>query len=243
MGVAETLLSPSAKAPCFMHPEGQGGVPPKSSDLFVFQFWPATVTIDYSPNYAEKQIPGASHPLYQWISGGGRSITFQAQFVAEIDEVVQGALAITAGALPAPAANAAIPSGRYTVDVGAALARLHSYMMPSYGGSGANAGLAVAPPRMRLYFPGMDLGGGSPNRGYADVLTILRSAPITVQKCHPDGSVMLAEVSLQFSEVVQTNVSDGVAIRYVSREDFERRGSTYRASLSAQRSAEAFVAG
>jgi len=240
MGIADRVLSAAGKVPCFMHPEAPGFSAP--SDIFVFQFWPQTVTIDYTPNYAEKQIPGASHPLYQWISGGGRSITFQAQFVSEVDVNFADLLRLTdAGAAAAVEAARFTPSEKYIVDVGAALARLQSYMMPTYLQSGANKGRAVAPPRMKLYFPGMSLGGGSANKGIDEVLTILRSAPITIQSCHPDGSPKLAEVSLQFAEVIQSSRGTGSAIRYVDRKDFEKRGKRYRASVFSQHAAETFA--
>jgi len=250
MSVVDRALSAGSRAACFMHPETSGVKPPKDEDLFVFQFWPATFAVDYSPNYSEKQIPGASNPLYQWISGGGRSITFTAQFVSEVDVIAATLISgfdPTAGVALASTINQFGPSARYSVDVGAAIARLQGFMMPTYGSdNGANKGVAVAPPRMRVYFPGMGLGGGSANLPKDDVLCIMRSGPVTITACHPDGSPKIAEVSLQFSEVVQQSAggsgSSGTAIRYIDARDFSVRGKRYRASVSSQATAQAFVA-
>ena len=99
MGVLDYVSQPGQKV-AYLFPEipftpgtaqsidPTGGlVPPgKLQDVFVFQFWPQQVSDNYQVNYATKNIPGASHPLYQWTGGGGRTISFEATFVSEIAE-------------------------------------------------------------------------------------------------------------------------------------------------------------
>lgn len=52
-----------------------------------FQYFPETLSDTKAVNYSRKNIPGGSHPLYQWISGGERIISFTAHFSCDTDLV------------------------------------------------------------------------------------------------------------------------------------------------------------
>ena len=45
-----------------------------------FQFNPSEIGDDKSASYADIAIPGISHPRHQYISGGGRRVTFKLSF-------------------------------------------------------------------------------------------------------------------------------------------------------------------
>jgi hypothetical protein len=211
------------------------------SDLFVFQFWPSQVTDNYTPNYATKQIPGASHPLYQWVSGAGRDISFTANFVSEVREdslTIQGATsntsfssriaasgagAITRGALALGAAF--LPSSRYTVNVAGALASLQQYLYPSYNTQLASKGTTKPPKKLILVLPGTKLGRAEDADG---VLCILKSANVTMESWFPSGELRAASVALQFAEIVQYTSSSVSNIRYIGSEAYTALANTYK---------------
>ena len=161
-----------------------------SSGVFVFQYWPSQVRDTQAAEYNTRQIPGGSHPLYQWISGGERLIGFEAVFTSEIDEsrALNGA-ALTTGVL-------SIPSSKCSVNVGAAINKLQSYMYPSYGDDGA----ATPPPRLHLCFPGTRIGRANDEDA---ILCILKRCDVTQESFYPGGAIRIATVTLEFAEVVQ----------------------------------------
>jgi hypothetical protein len=220
--VSQGILSTSDPRSAFLFPESSiGGVGiPGNDGAFVFQYWPETIEDNYNPNYAERQIPGGSHPLYQWTGGSGRDITFTAVFTAEVDA------GITRGAIgkPNPAITALTPSARYTVDVRGALNRLRSFMLPDYNGTGFNINTLASPPKkFYLVLQGTRLGG---SKDY--ILCILRSAPITYQACFPNGTPRIAEVSLTCTEIVQqTSTAGSSSVQFVGRSPFETDGQFY----------------
>jgi len=220
--VTQGLLSTSDPRSAFLFPESSiGGTSiPGDDQVFVFQYWPETIEDSYSPTYGDRQIPGGSHPLYQWTGGSGRDITFTATFTAEVD------VGVTRGAFGTrnPAITELTPSARYTVDVRAALNRLRSLMLPDYNGTGSNINTLASPPKkFYLVLQGSRLGG---NKDY--ILCILRSAPITYQASFPNGTPRMAEVSLTCTEIVQqTSTAGSSSIRFIGRGPFEKDGAFY----------------
>lgn len=191
---------------------GRAGDP----EIFVFQYWPESVTDTETPRYAEKEVPGASHPLYQWTGGSGREITFTAIFTAEVDDETTANLASN------PAGSVILPSARYTVDVNAAISRLKTYMRGSYPMGSLNQA-TKAPPRLRLVLDGTELGGENES-----VLVIIKSAPVTYEAWFPSGKPRVASVQLTFAEVVQRIEGEKSQIVYVGRTPFETPAKRYR---------------
>jgi hypothetical protein len=219
-GVNQGLISTAAPQSAFVFPELSmpGQVP--LDDIFVFQYWPDTLEDSYSPEYSSKQIPGGTHPLYQWVGGTERSFTFTANFTAEIDK---GAVRFNQGTNPSGPIDI-LPSARYTVDIRAALNRLRSYMLPSYGGQGGDLNALTKPPkRLYLVLENTGLGGNKD-----EVLVILRSAPITYESWFPSGAPRVVQVALTFSEIVQRKAQEGSAIRFLDRSPFEDDGKYYK---------------
>lgn len=204
---------------------------PNPRDILHFQYWPQSLTDDYAVNYAEHQIPGGSHPLYQWVSGNGRTISFEAIFTSEINTTrgFAGAFSGLGGVSTiANLSSAIIPSSPYTVDITAAMSRLRSYMRADYP-KGGQQGLAAAPQILTLVVPGTKLNGKSDS-----VNVILRAAPITYEAWFPDGQPRVATVSLTFSEVVQLPTGSaaggdgaGSNVQFIGRKQFSSAGRDY----------------
>lgn len=209
-----SLLSTVDQRMCYIFPESQIGVHGGGEDL-VFQYWPETFDDSYTPDYAMKQVPGGSHPLFQWTGGSGRDISFIAQFTAEVDEGPVGA--------QRPNLTNVTPSARYNVDVRGALSKLRSFMLPSYTETGQVNSLVAPPKRLILVMEGTGIGG---NKDY--ISCILRGAPITYEALFPSGHPRIVSVSLTFSEIVQQQADTGSSITFIGRESFEQDGRNYR---------------
>lgn len=212
-------------------------------DVFVFQFWPDQVQDNYTPNWSTKNIPGGSHPIYQWTSGSGRDISFNAQFVSEIAENnglltdqtadfqsrIQRSTAQTpfqqigGAALLGPLL---LPSSRYNVNVSAAIAALQQYLYPDYVDNEQSGRYAKPPRKLVLVLPGTNLG-----RSVGDdaILCIMRSASVTMESFFPSGQLRAATVSLKFSEIVQQSSGDGQAsnIKYIGARSYQELARLY----------------
>lgn len=205
--------------------KGGGQTVSQNSALF-FQYWPGSLSDEHTVSYAEHVIPGGSHPLYQWTGGGGRTLSFEAIFVSELNtQKGSGALSGATAAL-ANAGAGLLPSGPHTVDVSAALSRLRSWMLPEYS-KGGRLGETTPPPILTLVFPNTRLAGTS------DLLqVILRSAPITIESWYPNGQIRVATVTLTFNEVVQSpsggGQSSATRVQFIGRDNFEVEGRKYR---------------
>lgn len=169
--------------------------------IFVFQFWPSQVQDSYEVEYASKMIPGGSNPLYQWVGGNGRTISFEATFTAEIDEGRAGDFqgGGTGGGGNAGLGATVLPSSRYTVDVAAAVNTLQHYQYPTYPEGGLK-GNTKPPTKLRLVLPGTKLGHGTSRD---DVLCFLKSSRVTYESWFPSGAIRVATVALEFVETVQ----------------------------------------
>jgi hypothetical protein len=204
-----------------MWPETKPGFPSTkrhNDDIFVFQYWPESLTDTESPRWSEKEVPGASHPLYQWTGGGARDISFTAVFTAEVDDASPVTLKSN------PGKSAVLSSARYTVNVKGAVAQIKTFLRGEYAQGGLDQ--ATKPPkRLYLVLEGSNLGGNSDA-----VLTILKSAPVTYEAWFPSGNPRVASIQMTFSECVQRMGGEGETsqIAYLGRRSFETIGSTYK---------------
>jgi len=240
------LLASDAPQSVYLFPTPTGGINSLASlpyqdsrdrQPLYFQYWPQSLSDDYQVEYAEHAIPGGSHPLYQWVGGRGRTLSFEAIFTAEINTNRNFTNAFGAGGGPAGAttnvgnsiANSLSPSSIYTVDVAAALSRIRAWMMPKYG-SGGRLGETDPPNILTLVFPKTKLGGSGALSDSVSV--ILRSAPITYESWFPDGTPRVATVALTFNEIVQTPSGSGqestTKVQFIGRDAFVTGGESYR---------------
>lgn len=204
-------------------PTGNGGVPAGFQEILHFQYWPQSLQDDYQVEYVEHQIPGGSHPLYQWVGGRGRTITFQAVFTSEINTKIDPTAAAAIPAALSP--TDLLPSKPYTTDVAAALSQLRAWMRPEYCTGGAD-GLTKPPPRLTLCIPGTEFNGSGGNT----MTVILRAAPITYEAWFPGGQPRIATVDLTLSEVIQVKGSEsepGSSVKFIGSSKFREHGQKY----------------
>ncbi len=154
---------------------------PETGNVRSFQFWPAEITDTSAVNYSAKTIPGANLPFYQWISGGEHKVAFSTMFAADI-KYDQG---VTSD-----------PEDKHTVNVAAATQYLRSLKEPTYV---QGKEYALPPPALYLCIPNVPIGPGLNDR----MLCVMTQCDITYKKEFPDGTPRLAEVSLEFAEILQ----------------------------------------
>ena len=166
------------------------------------QYFPESLSDSRAVNYETKEIPGGSHPLYQWVSGGERQLSLTAVFTQE-NRLVRDAAGVGFG-LPAevPSQNpfgVAFSPDKHSVDIRGAIAWLRQFTYPSY-----SQGLASPPLRVRLTFPGMRLSVVPGTAITSDsLMSIMTGCDVEYMQWWPDGVPKYATVSLSFSEIVQ----------------------------------------
>lgn len=149
------------------------------------QHWPSEVADNFSPNYAEKQIPGGSHPVYQWINGGARTISFNCTFSRDLQEKHH-------------------TDDKNNANIIGVKAWLRSLCSPDYGSGNP---YASPPPLVHLVFPGSRM---NMNNNDDNLLCFMSQCDLTDKKWFPDGTPRLMEASLGFTYSVQ-NPKTGIS--------------------------------
>ena len=184
----------------------------KDNNVFVFQYWPESVSDSDETTYSEKLIPGGSHPLQQWVGGGNRTISFDAVFTEEVEFNQQD---------PNASSRTFGPVGiseRYSVDVAAAIAKLRQHLYPEYTALSKNI-LAKPPNKLILVLPNTRIGHDSDA-----VPVILKSMNVNIESSFPSGRIRVATVSLSFTEIVQRGNGERASIRFVDRTRMFKEG-------------------
>lgn len=248
MGLIDIVAQPGQKI-AYLFPEVPFDSPTGAQSLsansgilqnvFVFQFWPQQVADRYQVNYATKQIPGASHPLYQWTGGGGRTISFDATFVTELAESnlnesksfnakIEASSGVTAGSAAGSISNTLqaglLPSSRYVVDVAGAVACLQRFLYGKYNNGIAKSGITEPPRKLYLVLPGTSIG----RKEKVDwILCILLRADVTFESFFPNGQPRVATVGLEFAEIIQHTVGAGSKIEYIGSDAYKELAAKY----------------
>jgi hypothetical protein len=118
-----------------------------------FQHYPATISVTNPPGWTSRDV-GLSHPLVGWGGGGGRSVTFTAEFTADEDLTIGTAGAFTNGGRFGVRPGVSERRARYSPDIRAALAWLTTFTKPE---KLLDGGL-LPPRRLRLTLEGCGLG-------------------------------------------------------------------------------------
>lgn len=160
----------------------------------VLQFWPESLAENKAPNWQNKEIPGSPIPLYQWMSGGERSLSFSAIFSRDMDGDI--------GTQGGPTED------KYNVDIDAAKAWLYLLSSSSYEKS-QDMEVAVAPPILWLSFLGSKIGynHAAPKlENYeldSGIYCIMTSLDFETRNWFPSGRPRLMSANLAFSETIQ----------------------------------------
>lgn len=201
------------------------------SQARAFQYFPEQLTDNRSVSIEEKYGIGSSHPIYQWIRGSAREITFDAVFTSEDAGLASSSVEDTVNQIkgwvknPAMAAVTAI-SGKAAVDkkhnqnIPAAINWLRSFTYPIYDSSRR----VTAPPKCALWFEGSGIGSFVQGVGSADVIPCLMTrCDVNYEAFFNNGTPRVATVSLQFVEIVQV----GKNWSYVNGLDVQTAGAAY----------------
>lgn len=200
VSLAEALIEgPESKLAQFTI-EGQneqGGTVP-GLEARALQFYPETINDAYSPQWIDKQIPGGSHPLKQWVSNAGRTINFQVILSRDILPV-DLLPAVAAFSQVNPQAEVNKPFNR---DIRDDIAFLRAFCYPTYGvDDSSGVTLAQAPPVALLNAPGLGWGID----GLDTIVAVMTACTVNYLRLFEEGFPRLATVDLAFSEIVQTN--------------------------------------
>lgn len=201
-----------------------------------FQYFPEQLTDNRSVSVEEKYGIGSSHPIYQWIRGSAREITFDAVFTADAPlELKKDPATDTIDAIrgwvknPAIAAATAIAGNKekdpkYNQGVAAAVNWLRSFTYPYYTKT-----RAIAPRRCVLWFENSGLGSFVEGVGGGSIIPcIMVRCDVTYEAFFNNGEPRVATVSLQFVETIQVSNS----WKYVGRDHFISAGSKYTGPVS-----------
>lgn len=148
-----------------------------TSSLRAFQYFPEKVQDSKGAEYAQKTIPGGSHPIYTFISGGERSISLEAIFTNENPKDLD-------------------PTNPYSVKISDAISWLRTAIYPCI-----DRGVSRAPPLVVLYLPGSFI---NPTTNDGKIVGILTQVNVVYEAFHRDGTPRIATVALEIKEVVQT---------------------------------------
>jgi len=169
-----------------------------------FQYWPETITDTKATNWQNKAIPGGNLPLYAWINGAERIISFSTIFAtdvdvtkwvndvhsSDVDESFQGELK-----------QKGLDSRNF--DVRGALLWLRSFLMPTYNVNGSY----FPPPKLLLSIPGSRFGlyaGSAAGDTDSDSITaVMTQCDFEYRAFFPNGVPRIVSVSLAFAQIAQ----------------------------------------
>jgi hypothetical protein len=194
--------------------------------IFPFQYFPESISDTKAVNYAQKEIPGGSLPLYQWVNGGERIISFTAVFTTDVD-LLTGS---TPGGLTALTAESNITDrlkaqgvARRNVDIRKAVGLLRRYMYPTYRADNRltpGSQLTVAPPKLRLVLTNSGIGiAGASSASSDSVRVIMTQCDVNWEAYFPSGLPRIATCQLAFAEIAQF----GGFIEFPDRDDIAER--------------------
>jgi hypothetical protein len=180
-------------------PLSHNGDEPINRDARAFQYFPESITDSKVNGYQAKEIPGLSHPLYQWTAGGPREISFTTVFSADLP----------------PSDPKGVPrapeTSLRTIDVDAAIAWIQSYQYPEYGNeskldflaSSSPTGRPKPPRKMILTLPNVAFNFGRDGSMPDEMNCIMLSAEVSRESFFPSGATRLAKIDLTFGEIIQ----------------------------------------
>jgi hypothetical protein len=174
-----------------------------------FQFYPETVSIQMTAEYASKQALGGSHALKQWSGTSGRTITFQLLVAREMKRKQD--LPVTAFLVDPQAAD----NKQFNHDVRQHVDRWQAMMLPEY----REGGDLRAPPVIQLNAPGMAWGLSKDDPD--TIWGVVTSLGIEyVRIFTEEGIPKQARLDITIEEVVQI---PGKPISFIGRETLSQR--------------------
>lgn len=158
------------------------------------QWFPESLNDTKQVEWNNKSIPGGSHPLYSFIGGGAREISFTVVLTCDEDP-----------ALVNVSVNDSKP-GRST-DIRAEIQFLRQFMHAAY--SKVQGARVMPPPAASLTVKNLGWGceGSGPSGSTLSpsdtVYALMTGCDVTYSRLFPSGHPRIVEVSLTFAEIVQ----------------------------------------
>jgi hypothetical protein len=186
---------------CLSGLDRKTGQESSTTPVIGFQYFPEQIQDIQSARYSERDVPGGSHPILQYLGGGSRTLSFTAFFTQEQNPESASNSLLTG--LLTGTAEFGIPQDRNdTVDVASAIRWLRSYIAPNY----ETGGLMKAPPVAILYLPNSGIIG---HDKFKDSVTcVMTQCDVTYEAFHRNGSPRIVAVSLSFTETMQVGNAD-----------------------------------
>lgn len=187
---------------------------PVMGEAKAFQYFPETIQDARQVNYQNRQIPGLSHPLYSWISGGSREINFSAVFTRDRTLSDDGLVRVQRDAYGTSGALANIQQDQNNVDIPSAVAWLRSFMYPelfakddaknlnNFLALGGYASRPFPPRKLILGLPGLRLNVGS-FLPMHEIVCFMQTCDVSYESFFANGTPRIARVQLGFVEIVQ----------------------------------------
>jgi hypothetical protein len=171
-------------------------------NTLAFQYWPETISDTKATNWANKPVPGGNLPLYSWINGGERIISFQAVFTTDVD-VTKWPADVNASLVDDDFVGELKAKGLDTrnIDIRGALLWLRSFLMPRY----STDGTYQPPAKCLLQIPGSRIGlyAGGPNHSDDAIVAIMTQCDFDYRAFFPNGVPRVVGVSLAFAQLAQ----------------------------------------
>lgn len=177
------------------------------------QYWPSSISVSGSVEYATQNIMGGSHPVYGWISNSGRAFTFS--FQAGRDMPVREQLPVLAGLVLDPQSERL---RSHNMDLRQFIDRLWAMVLPDYTTVEEVRDVARPPPVGLFRAPGLgwSLDSDDPDR----LIGLITSLSVNYLRTFDNGEPRLVSFDLSVNEMVQR---PDRATRFFGRRDLERR--------------------
>jgi hypothetical protein len=174
---------------------------PAQPEVFRFQYYPESISSTKATNWQQREIPGGSLPLYQFVSGGEHVISFSANFSCDTDLLSNTRLM---GVLRGEGLR------ERNVDIRAAVAWLRQFVLPRYAGSGGQGTPIFRPPRkLMLFMPGTGIGllagatASAPQVQPDSLYCVMTQCDVNHESFFPSGLPRSSMVQLAFGQIPQ----------------------------------------
>jgi hypothetical protein len=179
-----------------------------SGEMKAFQYFPESIKDNKLTNWQPKDVPGLSHPIYQWTSCGPREIGFTVVFTRDN--------ALTAAEKVAPVGQET--SDPRNVHIPAAISWLRSFKYPEarnpkmfsnassfITGKRDSSFFPLPPRKLILGVPGLGLNHGEDSLCTDEIYCIMLQCEVSYDSFFNDGTPRIATVQLNFAEIIQVN--------------------------------------
>jgi hypothetical protein len=195
------------------------------SEVGIFMLNPTSWQESKSTNWVEHSVPGQSDPILQWISGGARTVTFEALVTADTSDFISGqkrqpgeetdplkksttfigSIAAAFFNVPAPAPRIEVDGDRGSnLDISNYLNYYRSLLYPVYDKVDKPGRLRNSPPLLVLYSGNainkLPMGGQGTRISSQHDLWVLTDLQINITKQLPNLAPMEATVTFKLMQ-------------------------------------------